>query len=174
MRQCGNTGKLLLEWTLLRQCGNTGKLLLEWTLLRQCGNTGKAGKTEKTPAGADAAAAVWECRKGSCGSGHCCGSVEMQGRLLRERALLRQCRSIEKAPAGADTAAAVGRNREKRQVLLQQWGNLEKAPAGAGCCWGGVQGDCYGGSKDRVNGDRLELKGVADENSVSFFDMEAV
>ncbi|KAL0166049.1 hypothetical protein M9458_037893, partial [Cirrhinus mrigala] len=104
---------LLRERTLLRKCGNTGKLLLEWTLLRQCGNTGKAGNTEKTPVGAEAAAVVWECRKGSCGSGHCCGSVEIQGRLLWERALLRHCRSIEKAPAGAVTPAAVGRNREK-------------------------------------------------------------
>ncbi len=46
-------------------------------------------------------------RKGSCWSGHCCGSGEIQIALLREQSLLRQWRNIEKAPAGAGTAAAV-------------------------------------------------------------------
>ncbi|RXN02339.1 hypothetical protein ROHU_035214 [Labeo rohita] len=59
-------------------------------LLRQCGNV----------------------EKGSCRSGRCCGSVEIQGRLLWERTLLRQCGNTGKAPAGADTTAAVRKYRE--------------------------------------------------------------
>ncbi|RXN18781.1 hypothetical protein ROHU_026074 [Labeo rohita] len=149
---CGSMeiqGRLLREWTLLWQCRNTEKacagvdtaeavgkwrerLLWERTLLRQCGNTGKVGKTEKTPAGADAAVAVWECRKGSCGSGHCCGSVEIQGRLLRERALLRQCRSIEKGSCGSRHCSGSGEeylksryccgSGEIQKRLLREWG----------------------------------------------------
>ncbi|RXN37212.1 hypothetical protein ROHU_002239 [Labeo rohita] len=96
-------------------------------LLRQCGNV----------------------EKGSCGSGRCCGSVEIQERLLRERALLRQCRSIEKGSCGSRHCSGSG------EEFLKT-------------------GNVYGGSEDRVNGDKLELKGLADENSVSFFDMEVV
>ncbi|RXN16212.1 Fc receptor 2 isoform X4 [Labeo rohita] len=55
-------------------------------LLRQCGNV----------------------EKGSCGSGRCCGSVEIQERLLRERALLRQCRSIEKGSCGSRHCSGSG------------------------------------------------------------------
>ncbi|RXN02206.1 hypothetical protein ROHU_009665 [Labeo rohita] len=65
----------------------------------------------------------WKERRGSCGSGYCCGSkevekrllrerhysVEIQRRLLREQILLQQCRNIDKAPAGAGTAVAVGK-----------------------------------------------------------------
>ncbi len=61
------------------------------------------------PAGANTAAAVGRYWWSSCGSGHCCGSGEILGRLLRERALLRQWGNIYCAPAGADTAAAVGK-----------------------------------------------------------------
>ncbi|RXN27174.1 hypothetical protein ROHU_020314 [Labeo rohita] len=49
--------------------GKQKRLLQEQMLLQQCGNV------EKAPAGADTAAAVWKYREGSCGSGHCCGSV---------------------------------------------------------------------------------------------------
>ncbi len=45
---------------------------------------------EKATAGASTAAAVRKYRKGSCGSRHYCGSGEIQRKLLRERALLRQ------------------------------------------------------------------------------------
>ncbi|RXN11686.1 hypothetical protein ROHU_015326 [Labeo rohita] len=43
---------------------------------------------------------------------HCCGSVEVGKRLLRERTLLRQCGSTEEAPAGVDTAAAVRKQKK--------------------------------------------------------------
>ncbi|RXN16327.1 hypothetical protein ROHU_008433 [Labeo rohita] len=103
---------LLRKRSLLRQCGNTEKLLLEWTLLRQCGNTEKvsgvaAGKTEKTPAGTDAAAAVWEFRKGSCGSRHCYGSEEIQRRPLQEQSLRWQWENEENRRE-VGTAVAVG------------------------------------------------------------------
>ncbi len=56
------------------------------------------------------------------------------GRLLRERALLRQWGNIYCAPAGADTAAAVGKYIAllRERALLRQWGSTGKAPAGAG------------------------------------------
>ncbi len=111
-KHCCGSGEVLME------------LLRERTLLRQWGNTGKA------PGGAGTAAAVGKyilcscgsrhcCGSGeiclrSCGSRHCCGSGEVLGRLLRERALLRQWGKTGSAPAGADTAAAVG----KIQVAL--------------------------------------------------------
>ncbi len=85
--------------------------------------------------GADTAAAVGKYRKGSCGSGHYCGSGEIQKRLLREQTLLRQWGNTEKAPAGAGTAAAVRKN---------SWGD----------CVGGGGGGCYGVSE-------VYLKGMA-------------
>ncbi|RXN16340.1 hypothetical protein ROHU_000746 [Labeo rohita] len=58
--------------------------------------------------------------------------MKIQRRLLRQRALLRQCGSIEKAPAGAVTTVAVGRNRERgwhccgsgemQKRLRREWG----------------------------------------------------
>ncbi|RXN36637.1 hypothetical protein ROHU_002792 [Labeo rohita] len=108
--------RLLREQSLLRQGGNTEEApagadttAAVWKYRE--GFCGGSGKTEKTPAAADAAVAVWECRKGSCGSGHCCGSVGVEKRLLRE------------------------------QALLGQWGNAERAPAVARCCWDGWSGD---------------------------------
>ncbi len=56
-------------------------------------------------------------RKGSCWSEHCCGSEEIQKRLLREQTLLRQWGNTEKAPAGAGTAAAV----RKKQLGGSVW-----------------------------------------------------
>ncbi len=67
----------------------------EQTLLRQWGNTDSAPE----------------------GSGHYCGSEEIQIALLREQSLLRPWGNADEVPAGADTAAARG--------------NTEKAPAGA-------------------------------------------
>ncbi|RXN02205.1 hypothetical protein ROHU_009666 [Labeo rohita] len=71
-------------------------------LLRQCGNV----------------------EKGSCGSGHCCGSVEIQGRLLQERALLRQCRSIEKGSCRSRHCSGSGEEFLKTGVLLDLFAAL--------------------------------------------------
>ncbi len=82
------------------------------------------------------AAAAGKYRKGSCWSGHCCGSGEIQKRLLLERALLRQRGNIEKAPAGAGTAAAVGKYREGSCWSGHCCGSEEKTAEGDSC--GGV------------------------------------
>ncbi|RXN17696.1 Retrotransposable element Tf2 protein type 2 [Labeo rohita] len=108
--------RLLREWILLRQGGNTEKslcwsghccgsvevekrLLREQIMLRQRGGREKApvgvtllqqcGNTEKAPAGADTAVVVWKYREGSCGSGHYCGSVEIQKKV---------CAGVDTAP----------------------------------------------------------------------------
>ncbi|RXN22408.1 hypothetical protein ROHU_023483 [Labeo rohita] len=64
-------------------------------MLRQGGNTGKA------PVGAYTAAAVWKYSEGSCGSGHYCGSVEIQRKLVLEWTLLRQWANGEKGSCGS-------------------------------------------------------------------------
>ncbi len=81
-------------------------------------------------------------RKGSCGSGHYCGSGEIQKRLLREQTLLRQWGNTEKAPTGAGTAAAV-----KKKKLGGLCGREGEGGGGGG--GGGVteRGGCYGVSE---------------------------
>ncbi|RXN02951.1 hypothetical protein ROHU_013591 [Labeo rohita] len=60
------------------QWGKQKRLLWVQMLLRLCGNL------EKAPGGVGTAAAVRKYREGSCGCGHCCGSVGVRARLLRE------------------------------------------------------------------------------------------
>ncbi len=107
----------------------------EQTLLRRWGNTDSAPE----------------------GSGHYCGSEEIQIALLREQSLLRPWGNADEAPAGADTAAArgntekapagadttavVGKYRESscgKRALLRQWG---KKQLGGVCGRGGGEGD---------------------------------
>ncbi|RXN34358.1 hypothetical protein ROHU_004060 [Labeo rohita] len=71
----------------------------------------------------------WEVEKRLLRERQYCGSVEIQRRLLRERILLRQGGNMEKAPAGADTAAAEIRRRLLQEwIVLRQGGNTEEAP----------------------------------------------
>ncbi|RXN17856.1 hypothetical protein ROHU_003225 [Labeo rohita] len=80
--------------------GRMGRALVEQSLLRQCGSR------EDAPAGADTTAAGWKNREGSCGSGHYCGSVEIQRKHVLEWTLLRRG-SREEAPSLYFHTAAV-------------------------------------------------------------------
>ncbi|RXN17085.1 hypothetical protein ROHU_000745 [Labeo rohita] len=85
-----------------------------------------------------------------CGSGeiegklllgrHCCGSGEMEERILREQSLLWQGGNTEKAPAGADTTAAVWKYREGSCGSRHYCGSVEiqrKLVLGGHCCGSG-------------------------------------
>ncbi len=90
---------------------------MAWGCWEREGGDGEGPGGEKAPAGASTAAAVRNIDSAPEGSGHHCGSEEIQIALLREQSLLRLWGNADEAPAGADTAAARG--------------NTEKAPAGA-------------------------------------------